>query len=429
MEAREQRGALIAATQIIKHAADGNGWLVPSQSGNGKYTVRVADPKSPRCSCPDHEAGFKCKHIYAVEFMFTRVRQEENVDGSVTTITESVTVKTTAERKTYKQPWHEYDLAMKNERRHFHELLANLCDMIPEPAKDRSKGGRPSIPLRDGLFAACLKVYSLMSVRRFNGELEEAHERGYISRLPHYNHAVDTLDKEEVTPILKAMIETSAFPLRAVETVFATDSTGFATTNYASWFDKKYNQMREGQTWVKAHFTTGVTSNIVTAVNIDHQDAADSPQLPALTEKTAETFKIAEMSADKAYGSVQNFAAVEAHGGQFFPMFKSNTTGAAGGSFEKTFHYFSFKRDEYLAHYHQRSNVESTVSMIKRKFGDAVKAKNDTAQKNEVYAKFVCHNICVLIQEMYIMGIDPSFGRAMGCRNTGSDVGILRFPG
>jgi transposase len=187
--------------------------------------------------------------------------------------------------------------------------------------------------------------------------------------------------------------------------------------------------MREEQTWVKAHFTTGVKSNIVTAVNIDHQDAADSPQFAALVHKTAENFTIAEMSADKAYPSVANFEAVESHGGQFFPMFKSNTTGAVGGSYEKAFHSFCLKKEEYLSHYHQRSNVESTVSMIKRKFGDAVKAKNDLAQKNEVYAKFVCHNICVLIQEMYIMGIDPSFGRAMGCRNTDQNVGILRFPG
>lgn len=38
---------------------------------------------------------------------------------------------------------------------------------------------------------------------------------------------------------------------------------------------------------------------------------------------------------------------------------------------KKCFHYFSFKREEFLRHYHKRSNVESTFSMVKAKFGDA----------------------------------------------------------
>ena len=38
------------------------------------------------------------------------------------------------------------------------------------------------------------------------------------------------------------------------------------------------------------------------------------------------------------------------------------------------FHYFQFRRDEFLAHYHKRSNVESTFSMIKAKFGDHLRS-------------------------------------------------------
>jgi len=63
-----------------------------------------------------------------------------------------------------------------------------------------------------------------------------------------------------------------------------------------------------------------------------------------------------------------------------------------------------------LAHYHQRSNVETTVMMIKTKFGDAVRSKSDVAAKNEVLAKVLCHNICCLISAIYELGIDPVFG-------------------
>ena len=73
------------------------------------------------------------------------------------------------------------------------------------------------------------------------------------------------------------------------------------------------------------------------------------------------------------------------------------------------FHYFSFRRDDFLSHYHRRSNVESTFSMIKAKFRDHVRSKTDIAMRNEILCKVLCHNICVLIQEMFELGIDPAF--------------------
>jgi len=82
---REQRGMRIAAT--CKLTKKGQVWLVPSQSGHGRYTVSP-DPESPHCSCPDHETrGLKCKHLFAVEFAMKR---EERDDGS-TTVTQTVT--------------------------------------------------------------------------------------------------------------------------------------------------------------------------------------------------------------------------------------------------------------------------------------------------------------------------------------------------
>jgi transposase len=80
-----------------------------------------------------------------------------------------------------------------------------------------------------------------------------------------------------------------------------------------------------------------------------------------------------------------------------------------GGLFEKMFHYFQFNREDFLAHYHQRSNIESTVMMVKTKFGDAVRSKSEVAAKNEVLAKILCHNICCLISAMYELGIEAKF--------------------
>jgi transposase len=408
MDAREQRGLVIAATQNLKQK--GKVWIVPSQTGSGKYTV-LPDADAPHCTCPDHDNGFVCKHIYAVRYAMVRTTVEQNVDGSTTTTTETVTVTQTVEkRKTYAQDWPNYNRAQNNEKRHFQDLLASLAATVPQPApKGGKKGGRPPVPTADALFAIIFKVYSGMSARRFMCDLQDAHERGHIRAPICHNSVLKAMESAELTPILKGLVEASALPLSRVETKFAVDSTGFATTKYTSWYDAKYNDVRSKQTWVKAHLMTGVFTNVVSAVNIDHQDAADSPQLPELVETTKNGFHIDEVSADKAYACESNFSAVEQFSADFYPMFKANTTGGIGGSFQRAFHYFSLHQQEYLDKYHLRSNVESTVSMVKRKFGDMVRSKTDVAMKNEVYAKFVAHNLCCLVSAIYELGVGPVF--------------------
>lgn len=422
MNAREERGRAIA--ERCKVEKNGTGWLVPSQTGNGKYLVRL-EAGEPKCSCPDYEARQeRCKHGWAVVIVMSQV--EENADGSTTVST--VVVK--AERKTYAQPnWPAYHAHQVNERRHFLRLLADLCASIPDKAAS-PKGGRPAIPMRDAIFSAVFKCYSLTSARRFSGELAEAHEAGFISRCPHFNTVLDVFDKEGTTPILQRMIQTSAAPLAGVEVDFAVDSTGFATTSYASWCEHKHGNVieRKRAKFVKTHFITGVVTNTVPGVEIYGQYAPDSPQLPSLVNTAATTFKVRDVSADAAYGSADNFAAVDKVGAQFLPAFKSNTTGEVSPLFGKAFHWFQMQKDTYLARYHKRSNIESTVSMVKRKFSDSVKAKNERAQANEVYAKFVAHNIVVLIAEMYATGIEAIFPGEHADRPEPDAPAILRFP-
>jgi hypothetical protein len=76
---------------------------------------------------------------------------------------------------------------------------------------------------------------------------------------------------------------------------------------------------------------------------------------------------------------------------------------------EQAFHYFHLHRAEFLAHYHKRSNVATTVHMIKSKFRDHVWSKTETAMHNEVLCKILGHNICCLMQSVYELGIDPGF--------------------
>ena len=73
------------------------------------------------------------------------------------------------------------------------------------------------------------------------------------------------------------------------------------------------------------------------------------------------------------------------------------------------YHYFQLNRDEFMDHYHKRSNIEATNAAIKRKFGETLKSKNTTTQVNELLAKIVAYNLTVVIHGMYENGINPDF--------------------
>lgn len=376
-------------------------WFVPSQSSASRHKVDPS-PTNPSCTCEDFELRQRpCKHIMAVRQLLERqIKGEPNPDPA--------TIPMRPPRPTYKQDWPNYRLAQIHEKDHIQVLLSDLCSAIPQPPPKSAKGGRPMIPLGDAIFAAVFKVYSTLSARRFMSDLREAHERGHVGELPCYNSVLRCLELSETTAILSDLIVRSSLPLRSVETAFAVDSSGFATSRYVKWFDEKYGINRQKAEWVKCHLACGVKTNIVTAAIVDEKNSGDCPQLAPLLRTTAENFMVKEVPADKAYLSNENLELIERLGGTAFIPFKSNSLATGTPLWERMYHYFAYRRDEFLVHYHQRSNVESTFSMIKRKFGDGLRSKTDTAMKNEALAKVVAHNLCCCISAWYELGIEPA---------------------
>jgi transposase len=266
--------------------------------------------------------------------------------------------------------------------------------------------------LSDAVFAVAFRSYCGLSRRRFSCDLADAHERGHVSKAIHYNKVIDYTENPDLTPLLKGLINQSSLPLKMVETTFAPDSSGFSVSRFVRWTDEKYGTQRSGRDWVKAHAICGVKTHIVTAVEIHGRDANDCPQFAALVNQTAQNFTVKEVPADKGYLSEQNLEQVAALGGTAFIPFKLNSIGLRddpASIWSRMFGYYHYRRDEFLAHYHQRSNMESVWSMLKRKFGDSVRSRTDVAMRNECLAKFLCHNICCVIQSQEELGIEPIF--------------------
>jgi len=398
MDARQQRGLEIAATMNLEKKADGM-WSVPSQRLNGKYAV---DASAKRCTCPDYESRHKpCKHVFAVEFV---LRREAVTNGATTTVTETAAV-----RVTYTQNWPAYNAAQTTEKTQFCRLLHELVADVPEPVHTR---GRRPLALSDMLFAAAFKVYSTVSARRFMCDLHAAQARGLIRHAPHYNSIFNVTESERTTPLLYDLVTASSLPLRELECDFAADSTGFGTSQSFRYYSMKYGREQPSHDWLKAHAMVGVKTNVVTAIVVSDRNDHDSPHFPALVEATARNFEMREVSADKAYHSHRNLMLVESKGAAPFIPFRTNSKPhPESPTWNRLYHYFALNRGEFAAHYHKRSNVESTFSSIKRVFGDSVRSRTPTAQVNEVLLKVLCHNIRCLIHEAHELGIAPEFER------------------
>jgi transposase len=397
---REQRALEIADKYKIVNK--GNVWVVPSQTSNNKYRVRILNDRAD-CTCPDFELRRAyCKHVMAVQLV---IQREQNPDGTET-ITETLTI---TKQKTYPQKWAEYNRAQTTEKDFFQALLAGLCEGIQTP--EQTGKGQRRLPMADVVFATTFKVYSTVSGRRFMSDLRESKERGYVDATPHYNSIFNYLESPELTPILKNLIEVSAIPLQTIESDFAVDSSGFSTSRFERWFDHKYGRETFKREWVKVHICCGVKTNVVTAVEVGDKNSGDAPMLPDLVESTAQRFRMAEVSADKAYLSTKNLQAIKDAGATPFVALKSNSVVRKNHSkvWRDMYFYFMWKHEDFLERYHKRSNVESTFSMMKRKFGDSLRSKTDVAMTNEALCKILCHNIVVLIHEMFELGIDPVF--------------------
>ena len=173
------------------------------------------------------------------------------------------------------------------------------------------------------MFAAVLKVYLAMSNRRAQSDLRDSAARGSVGRVGHFNSISDFLAEPSSTEILTSLVEQSAAPLCTIENgQYAIDSTGYSTVTYDRWFDQKHGKLNARHEWVKLHVMVGTVTHAITGARVTSE--GDCPQLPELLRRTRVHHDVREVSADKAYSSVDNHNVLEAFSVEAFIPFKVN---------------------------------------------------------------------------------------------------------
>jgi len=397
-DSREVKAKVIAQTRAIKEVE--GGYAVQSQTSKRLYFVNSHDWS---CTCPDCQFNqvTRCKHVRAVKYWLGI----EKIDANGAKTIEKV-------RLTYPQAWEAYNKAQTSEVEQFDVLLKDLLESVEEPTYEF---GRPQLSQREVLFCAIKKVYSQMSSRRAKGLFNQAQAREVIKSSPHFNAVSKLWNEEQTAEILNKLVALSAQPLKSVETTFAIDSTGFRTTSYSQYCQEKHGADRQ-QKWVKLHAVCGTKTNVITSVDITDNNSGDSKFFAPLMTNTKDAgFNIEKVVADKAYNSINNYNLIQEFGGQAYIPYKSNitahcTSGNKARLWRKMFHYFQMNQEEFMQHYHARSNAETTFHMLKSKLGDGLKSKNFVAQKNELLCKILAHNIMVLNHETHELGITSQVG-------------------
>lgn len=339
---------------------------------------------------------------------YIRKQQQKGTSIQQTLIPKEEVMPKKKKRRSYPQDWSNYNLYQTREKAMCYRLLNDAVNSLGE--LEIQNKGRPTVNINEILKCICVKIYNGCSARRVHSELILFRGLGYMNNTYHFNTICKYLSDNRITPLLYQLVLKLAEPLKEVECFFSTDSSGFSTFGKERW-SKIRLKFENHKDYKKLHLTCGARTHIITAVRVTDGTDNDSPYFKPLLEDTAKNFIIREISADAGYLSRENCDCAVRLGAKPYIMPKKNSKGTAKGSMAWSRMIRLWKENEvkFLAHYHRRSNVESTFSMMKRKFGDCLRGKMDTTKENEIMCRIVCHNLSVLSEAMLQLGVKPDF--------------------
>jgi transposase len=327
--------------------------------------------------------------------------KKEEIDEN--TLTNFFNLLNKKEEKTYKQAWPAYDEAKTNEDIMFKRLLGELLYLaISEPVE--IKRGRKGYSISDKLFCMAIKVYYKGDLRKTVSILKEMKNLHHIDKVPCFKSIDNFFNDESLNSVLDDLILISSLPLANMEETGAVDSTGFGSHRYSEWNEHKYRVRNDKEhAWRKLHACVGCKTNIFISTEVSESSVHELRVFEKIVGDEVKLFSMKNFVADKGYSARFVMTFIEELGLVPYIPFKKRSTGRPGGSlaWARAFKAFMIDREQYMKKYHVRSNVESNFHMLKTRFGSFCSTRLFKANSNEIKTKVLCHNLCILIQELY----------------------------
>lgn len=305
-----------------------------------------------------------------------------------------------------------YNLSQENEVFIFFKYLPRVTYFVCKNDSLWSGNGAPPARLYDVLMNLNIKQYFGRSLRRSIGLIRLMKRSFKLDfKLLCFKTLSNYFNNPCVRTYLNEIIKYTSNPLRFVEHNFATDKTGEKTHTRSSWYSIRCNKETRKRDHINVHITTGCELHPVVAINVLTEKGKDNIIFREQINKTKDNgFKINISSGDGVYLSRENCTAVKEVGGKPRFHLKKGLTKKPKGhpAWKQMLVYAEQNPQEYEDEYHVRSNVESTNSAKKKKFGDTVYCKNDTAKEQESHITWCCYNFTILSRAYYELGIEPT---------------------
>lgn len=315
------------------------------------------------------------------------------------------------EKKVYPRNFPIIYAAARSEKLMFFRILKDVVDYLDIP--DRYNGnGRPKANIKDMLKCICIQQYCGLSHWRIESELKIAKQLKIIDNVYRKSAICKYLNDPTISIYLHKIYQTIAVPIAEVEIVAGCDASGMSV----QYGRRRWVEIRDDhqlhKDYKKLHIISGTMSNAVYFAIITDGTVHESPQLKFLLEGIKNKFSFQRLVADPGYLSRANADLISENGMQPIILPKKNTTSinkGSSGAWGKMIWFFKNNYEMFLMYYHARSNVESTFSMLKRKFGYEVRSKSMIGQTNEILARIVCLNASILGEVMLEFNLHPKF--------------------
>jgi len=210
-----------------------------------------------------------------------------------------------------------------------------------------------------------------------------------LDKVPHYTALQKVADRlppglfEEILGYIGRLIVED-------NCVVGVDGTGFSLQHSSRYYCKRIKRKDKHSSYLKTTLAGDMRTQAILSTRLRLKRRHDSIDFKPVLRKANKLANISTVVADKGYDSEENmqFTALELHAKPVISLKnRDKPLDKTKGKLRR-----ELKQDFPLEIYHQRSKIETIISVVKRKYGDTIQSRKHRTKKNECYLKLIAYN-------------------------------------